>query len=159
MTKTSENQKEKENLAYCYLGHGYVKIPRSILKMGFDKDNFTSKMGRVYLFLFYRCAFQEGVVTISKNAHACKSGEFLASYTMIADWTGYSRSTIHRILKHLEYRQLIRIETIASATRIYLYGYSKFTAGQALKFTGQEEREMGLAELEENLEKGIVYGR
>lgn len=160
MREVSENKQLMEEKAYNYLGEVYVKIPRSILNQLYHPDEWQQKIGRLYLFLYGRCAFQANTVKVGKYPVSCDRGEYAGSYRSLSEYTGVPLTTVHRILDHLEKHGLIRREKIAGGTRIYLYGYDRYNSTTTRKDTSADisaRRAEGLAMLEERLERGQVY--
>jgi len=160
MKKETENKQLMEENAYRKLGEVYVKIPKSMLNTLFHPDEWQQKIGKLYLFLYHRCAFQSHTMKLGRYTINCKRGEYAGSCRSLSKHTGITSSCIHRILKSLEQRELIRMEPIPGGSRIYIYGYDLYNTTVSYAKRTEEtssERARGLAEWEEKLEKGQVY--
>lgn len=99
---------------------GYLKVGRSQLKALFSRDLKEQQLATVLLCVQTFAFFSEGQVCTLDGVYLCRAGEWITSYTEVADFTGLDRRSTKMRLMELEKMKFIQIENLIKLKRIRL---------------------------------------
>lgn len=114
---------ENERIAIDYLSGSFVKIPRKILIRMISKVPFERRVGWFHLLLIVLSFHTDGFVMLNGRKVACWQGEYVGSYRGLSEISGYSITTVSRLLKKLIVQNLIVVMRLEGGTRIRVCGY------------------------------------
>ena len=89
MTKCNENMTPGSSSK-----GGYLRVERNVLKASFGDNVELRHLARVLLCVQTFVYFREGVVCFNEATFICHAGEWITSYSEMANLTGLCRKTV-----------------------------------------------------------------
>lgn len=120
-----------------FLGKAFIKMPRKLLNMSIHPQKKKRRLALMYMALITLSFFRDGIVTLGKNKHVCRRGEYVGTYWELARFTAISLGSVSYYLKILEMEKLIVLNAVKGGTRIGICNYDLFSGSESDKDSGQ----------------------
>ncbi len=108
-------------------GKSFIRVPRDIVNRLFHSEEAARQAAWLYFTLLVYCYYADGYVMLGRLKVPCNRGEYVGNRSRLSVLTGFSASTVGRLLRRLDSENLIRMWHIPGGSRIQLVGYDDIT--------------------------------
>lgn len=112
-----------ENMTPDYRKGGYLKVGRNVLKASFGNNQEQRRLAQVLLCVQTFAYFREGMVCLNELTYVCRPGEWITSFSEIADLTGLCRKSVKKCLDRLEAGRFLQVKELINCKLISLNNY------------------------------------
>ncbi|KKB49197.1 MULTISPECIES: hypothetical protein [Parabacteroides] len=120
MTKCNENMTPGSSSK-----GGYLRVERNVLKASFGDNVELRHLARVLLCVQTFVYFREGVVCFNEATFICHAGEWITSYSEMANLTGLCRKTVKKCLIRLKSAGFLQVKDLINYKLISLNNYNR----------------------------------
>ncbi|MBC5644979.1 hypothetical protein H8S77_19045 [Parabacteroides sp. BX2] len=114
-----------ENMTPGYRKSGYLKVGRNVLKAFFGSDKEQRHLSQVLLCVQTFAYFRDGMVCLNEFTYTCHAGEWITSFSEIADLTGLCRKSVKKCLGRLEAGHFLQVRDLLNYKLISLTNYEQ----------------------------------
>ncbi|WP_455640359.1 hypothetical protein [Parabacteroides sp.] len=115
--------KRKEEFSSDIRKSGYLKISRAMLRALFSDSKEMRGLAIVLLCVQTFAYFSDGYISLNHQSVYCRAGEWITSYTEVAELTGMDRRLVKKYLQNLEERGFLHVYDLGNYKRIALTGW------------------------------------